>query len=210
MNQTDDAYTLVSKHRNPKELIYADYANSMKALANKARMSIYNTKNLQYNPQSAKIYSKEVSSLNAKLNEALKNSIKERHANRLTASEMRRKKELNPDMTNEEEKKLAQRTITKYREQLGSVSRRKRNMGITDKEWEAIQAGAISNNKLKKILDNSDPEILRQRSMPKDRPAISAAMISRMKTMRDSNFTLQEIADKLGVSKATVSEYVKN
>lgn len=83
-------------------------------------------------------------------------------------------------------------------------------MGITDKEWEAIQAGAISNNKLKKILDNSDPEILRQRSMPKDKPTISAAMVNRMKTMRDSNFTLEEIATKLGVSKSTVSSYLKD
>ena len=210
MSLVDDAGDLVSKTQNPKELIYADYANSMKALANKSRLAIYYTKNLQYNPQSAKTYAKEVSSLNAKLNDALKNTIKERHANRLTAAEMNERKKLNPNMTKEEEKKINQRVVSKYREQLGSVPRKKRNMGITDKEWEAIQAGAISNNKLKKILDNSDPEVLRQRSMPKERPTISETTINRMKAMKNNGFTLQEIADKLGVSKTTVSECVKD
>jgi predicted DNA binding protein len=209
MAQTDNPHDLVSINQHRMELIYADYASSMKALANKARLDLYNTKKLQYNPQAAKIYAKEVSSLNSKLNEALKNSIKERHANRLTAAEMKERKKLNPNMTKEEEKKINQRVISKYREQLGSVPRRKRNIGITDKEWEAIQAGAISNNKLKQILNNSDPEELRQRSMPKDKPTVSTAMISRMKSMKDSGFTLKEIADKFGVSTSTVSEKIK-
>ena len=210
MAQTDDARTLVSKKQHPMELIYADYANNMKALANKARIESINTKNLQYNSQAAKTYSKEVSALNAKLNEALKNAIKERHVQRLTASEVQKRLKQDPSMTADDIKKTSQRLQTKYREELGSIPRRQRNMGITDKEWEAIQAGAISNNKLKKILDNSDPEILRQRSMPKDKPVISTAMINRMKTMRDSNFTLEEIATKLGVSKSTVSNYLKD
>lgn len=209
MAQTDNPHDLVSINEHRMELIYADYASSMKALANKARLDLYNTKKLQYNPQAAKIYAKEVSSLNSKLNEALKNSIKERHANRLTAAEMKERKKLNPNMTKEEEKKINQRVVSKYREQLGSIPRRQRNIGITDKEWEAIQAGAISNNKLKQILNNSDPEELRQRSMPKDKPTVSTAMISRMKSMKDSGFTLKEIADKFGVSTSTVSEKIK-
>ena len=43
MAETDDAYTLVSKMRSPKELAYADYANFMKGLANKARLDMLNT-----------------------------------------------------------------------------------------------------------------------------------------------------------------------
>lgn len=210
MAQTDDANTLVSKNRHKIELIYADYANSMKALANKARLSIVSTKNLQYDPQASKTYAKEVSSLNVKLNDALKNSVKERHAIRLTNVEMNKRKESNPDMSAEDYRKASQRVLSKYRENLGSVSRKNRNINITDKEWEAIQAGAISNNKLQKILRNSNPDELRQRSMPKDKPVITNSMISRMKTMRDSNFTLEEIASKLGISKSTVSNYIKD
>jgi hypothetical protein len=37
MAETDDARTLVSAARHPMELVYADYANSMKSLANQAR-----------------------------------------------------------------------------------------------------------------------------------------------------------------------------
>ena len=210
MAQTDDANTLVSKNKHKIELIYADYANSMKALANKARLSMVRTKNLQYNPQASKTYAKEVSSLNVKLNDALKNSVKERHAIRLTNVEMNKRKESNPDMSAEDYRKASQRVLSKYREKLGSVSRKNRNINITDKEWEAIQAGAISNNKLQKILRNSNPDELRQRSMPKDKPVITNSMISRMKTMRDSNFTLEEIANKLGISKSTVSNCIKD
>lgn len=210
MAQTDDADTLVSYKRHPIEIIYRDYANNMKALANKARISLVKTKDLQYNSQAAKTYKNEVSSLNTKLNEALKNAIKEREANRRTESEMIKRKNLNPNMTKEEQKKIAQRLVTKYREELGSVPRSKRNINITDKEWEAIQAGAISNSKLESILKNANPDELRQRAMPKETPTISQAMITRMKTMRNSNFTLQEIADKFGISKSTVSSYIKD
>ena len=80
---------------------------------------------------------------------------------------------------------------------------------ITDKQWEAIQAGAISENKLKLILNNSDPDILRERSMPSNRKGLTAAQISRIKAMANSNFTLQQIADKLGISKSTVSNALK-
>ena len=210
MKETDNAYDLLSYKKHPMEIIYADYANDMKALANKARLSSIATKNLQYDPQAAKVYSKEVSSLNAKLNEALKNSVKERHATRLTNVELAKRKEKDLNMTKDDEKKISQRLLSKYREQLGSVSRRDRNMNITDKEWEAIQAGAISNNKLEKILNNSNPDELRQRSMPKDKPVITNAMINRMKIMKDSNFTLDEISKKLGISKSTVSNYIKD
>ena len=112
-------------------------------------------------------------------------------------------------MKAEDERKAGQRAMTKYRESVGSVSRRNRNISITDKQWEAIQAGAISENKLKSILDNSDPDILRERSMPSNRKGLTPAQISRIKAMANSNFTLQQIADKLGISKSTVSNALK-
>ena len=47
---------------------------------------------------------------------------------------------------------MSQQALSKYREEVGSVARRDRSIKITDREWEAIQAGAISENKLIKIL----------------------------------------------------------
>lgn len=209
MAETDNAEDLVSKARNPKEMAYADYANYMKALANRARIEMINTGNLVSNPSAKKIYAKEVSSLEVKLNNARKNAPKERAAIRLATAEIKAKQSENPDMSSGDLKKLSQRTLSKYREEVGSVSRRDRSIVITDKEWEAIQAGAISENKLKQILNNSDPDSLRERAMPKDRKSLSQAQINRIKALNNSNFTLDEIAKKMGVSVATVSKHLK-
>ena len=51
----------------------------MKALANKARKSMVSTGNLKYDPNAKKIYAKEVSELEAALNNALKNSSNVKH-----------------------------------------------------------------------------------------------------------------------------------
>lgn len=209
MAETDDAMTLVSSSKHPMELLYADYANSMKAMANKARKEIIKTGNLESNPTAKKIYAKEVSSLEAKLNDALKNSVRERTAVRLASAEIKSKKEANPDMKPGDLKKTSQRSLSKYRSEVGSISRRERAVKITDREWEAIQAGAISENKLKKILNNSDPDTLRERAMPKVKNTLNTAQINRIKAMSNSNFTLNQIAEKMNLSPATVSKYLK-
>ena len=209
MANVDDAYKLVSPQKHKMEILYADYANSMKNLANKARISMKNTENLKYDKNAAKIYKKEVSELEVALNNAMKNSVKERAATRLAAADLKKKKAANPTMKAEDERKAGQRAMTKYREEVGSVSRRKRNINITDKQWEAIQAGAISENKLKKILANSDPDRLREKSMPKQSRGLTTAQITRIRAMANSNYTLQQIADKLGISKSAVSNALK-
>lgn len=209
MGETTDATTLISKTKHPMEIIYADYANSMKALANKARLEKINTGRLIYNPNANKIYSKEVASLEVKLNEAKKNSIKERTAIRLASSELGRRKEANPELKGEDERKIAQRLMQKYRQETGAIPRRERSINITDREWEAIQAGAIHEKKLKDILDNSNPDILRERAMPSNRKTLSTAQISRIKAMSASNFTLEEIAKKMGVSTSAISKILK-
>ena len=209
MAETDDAMTLVSKSRHGMEILYADYANSMKAMANTARKEMMKTGNLESNPTAKKIYAKEVSSLEAKLNDALKNTVRERTATRLAAAEIKNRRASDPDMKPGDVKKLSQRMVSKYRAEVGSVSRKKRAVQITDREWEAIQAGAISENKLKKILNNSDPDILRERAMPKTRSTLSTAQINRMKRLSDSNFTLSQIAEKMNLSPSTVSDYLK-
>lgn len=209
MAETDDAMTLVSVSKHPMELLYADYANSMKAMANNARKEIIRTGNLESNANAKKIYKKEVSSLDAKLNDALKNSVRERTAVRLASAEIKNKQSQYPDMTSGDLKKASQRSLSKFRSEVGSVSRRDRAIKITDREWEAIQAGAISENKLKKILNNSDPDTLRERAMPKARNTLNTAQINRIKAMNASNFTLNQIAEKMNLSPSTVSKYLK-
>lgn len=209
MGEATDARTLVSKRQHPMEIIYADYANSMKAMANQARIEMIKTGRLEYSPSASKIYKKEVSELMADLNEAKKNSIKERTAERLAASKINERKKINPDLKGEDLRKYSQRMLSKYREEVGSIPRRKRNINITDKQWEAIQAGAITENKLKEILSNSDPDRLREKAMPKDKTFLSSAQITRIKSMAASNATIAEIAKKMNVSTSTISNILK-
>lgn len=211
MTETNDAMTLVSRSKHPMELLYADYANSMKALANKARKAVYDTGNLESNPTAKKIYKEEVASLESKLNNALKNSVKERTAVRIASAKINKKLEEDPSLSKnkKELKKISQQTLTRSREEVGSISRRDRAINITDKEWEAIQAGAISENKLKQILNNSDPDSLRERAMPKATNSLNTAQVNRIKRMSDSNFTLEQIAQKMGILPSTVSKYLK-
>ena len=208
MAEVDDAHELVSKARNPMELAYADYANSMKDLANKARLESFNTGKVAYSPSAKKVYEAEVKSLNDKLDEALANSTKERAAQRMANAELAKKKLANPDLTKEEQRKIGQQALNKARQELSSASRRERNIKITDREWEAIQSGAISENKLEKILNNADVDELRQRATPRASKTISVAQANRIKAMSASH-TLAEIADKLGVSTSTISKVLK-
>jgi DNA-binding CsgD family transcriptional regulator len=209
MAETDDAYSLVSDSKHPMELIYADYANSMKALANKARKEEMMTGKIAYSSEAKKKYKKEVDSLLSKLNTAELNTVRERAAQRMANAEISRKKEANPDAKNKDIKKWSQQSLTKYRNEVGSIARRDRSIVITDDEWKAIQAGAISESKLKRILNNSDADSLRERAMPKTSTGLSDAKIRRIKSMKASDYSLNEIAKALGVSTSTVSNYLK-
>lgn len=209
MAETDDAMTLVSEGRHPKEIAYANYANSMKALANQARKEMMSTGKIEYSRAAKATYKAEVDSLMGKLNTALLNTTRERAAQRMANAEVKAKKQLDPDMKTSDVKKASQQALSKYRNEVSSVSRRDRSINITDKEWEAIQAGAISEHKLKQILDNADIDSLRQRATPRATTTLSTAKVNRIKAMSSSNYSTTQIAEALGVSPSTVSKYLK-
>jgi len=209
MAETDDASTLVSEARTPMELVYADYANSMKALANQARKDLMMTPNLKQDPTAKATYKEEVASLMAKLNTAQMNAVKERAALRQANAVIDKKKAENPDMKKADIKKESQRAVTAARADVGSISRRDRNIMITDREWDAIQAGAISENKLKQILNNADIDELRARATPRNTTTLSTAKVNRIKAMANSNYTNDQIAKALGISPSAVAKYLK-
>lgn len=212
MAETDDAYTLVSQYRHPMEGVYADYANSMKHLANQARIEETKAGKIAYNKEAKRKYQTEVDSLTRKLDIAQSNVVKERAAQRMTYAAVQKKqnaaKEAGEVMKAKDVKKASQQALTRYREEVGSVSRRDRNIVITDNEWKAIQAGAISENILNKILNNCDPDSLRQKAMPKESKELNEAKQLRIKAM-SASYTISQIADKLGISTSTVSKYLK-
>lgn len=212
MAETDDAMTLVSERKHPMELVYAEYANSMKAMGNKARTEMVNTGKIAYNRDAKRKYENEVESLTEKLRKAELNTVRERTANRMAAATVAAKKKAAEDagekLKSKDIKKAGQVALTKYREEVGSIARKERNIIINDKEWEAIQSGAISETTLKRILNNCDPDSLRQRAMPKESKTLTTAKVNRIKAM-SASYTIAQIADKLGISTSTVSKYLK-
>lgn len=206
MAETNDARTLISDANTPMERAYADYANKMKALANQARKEMMSTGKIEYSSSAKKAYQPEVDSLMSKLNTALLNAPRERKAQLMANVEVAAKKEANKDMKPGEIKKASQQALTKYRNAVGA---KRQAITITDREWQAIQAGAISENKLTKILANTDVDNLRQRATPRSTTTLSTAKISKIKAMSGSNYSLAEIAAACGVSTSTVSKYLK-
>lgn len=213
MTMYDDARKLISTKNTKMEQYYADYANQMKSLANRARVEMMTAGKVNYSQAAEKTYRAEVDSLMSKLNTALLNAPRERYAQILTNVAIDNKKKAakasGKELTKEEIKKAGQQALSKYRDELGSVARRDRSIKITDREWEAIQAGAISETKLKKILNNTDVDSLRERATPRTTTAPSNAQVARMKALNASNYTLEEIAKKMGYSTTTVSKYLK-
>lgn len=203
MAETKDAHALSSG--TPQEEAYADYANKMKSLANQARKEMMGAGKIAYSSSAKTAYQKEVDSLNAKLNVALKNAPRERQAQVIANAAVAKKKKDNPDMTKGEIKKASQQALTAARIQVGA---KRELIKVTDKEWEAIQAGAISENQLIKIINNVDIDELRQRATPRSTIQLSDAKISRIRTMAISGYTINEIAKALGVSASTVSNYL--
>lgn len=203
MAETRDARTLSSGH--PVEEAYADYANQMKSLANKARKEMVSTGKIAYSASAKAVYQSEVDTLSAKLNVALRNAPKERQAQVIANANVAAKKKDNPDMTNAEIKKAGQQALTSARISVGA---KREPINLTDKEWEAIQAGAISENKLKQIINHVNIDELRQRATPRTTTSLSSAKISKISSMNASGYSIAEIAQALGVSTSTVSKYI--
>ena len=200
-----DAYSLSSGTRI--ENIYADHANKLKALANEARKEYVATPNLKYNPSAKKIYAAEVDSLNAKLNIALKNAPNERKAQLVADKIWESKVKDNPSlkMDKAEASKVRSQIIEGTRARAGTTRRELRNIDITDREWEAIQAGAVSHTTLTRILKNTDLDAIKERATPRsEKRGLSAAAKSRARAMLAAGHTQAEVAEACGVSVTTL------
>jgi DNA-binding CsgD family transcriptional regulator len=204
LRETDDAHTLVSKDGGTMiERVYADHSNRMKALANEARKSMVAQPSVTRSPSAAKVYDAQVKSLDAKLNNALRNSPRERQAQVFADTVVSAKRAANPNMDNAQIKRAQSQALTEARARMGA---KKELVDITPDEWAAIQAGAISNHKLKQILDNTDVDKVKSLATPRARTLMSGANLARAKTMAAQGKTQAEIAAALGISVTTVKE----
>lgn len=204
MAETSDANTLSSGYMI--ETVYSEHANKLKALANKARAESRSTNYIPYSKEAHVKYKDQVDSLNSKLNIALKNRPLERKAQLIANAKVKNVYAANPDMDSDDLKKLKGRCLTEARLQTGAS---KQQIKIEPKEWEAIQAGAISTNKLKSIVQNSDLDVLKQLAMPREMRGITPAQESRIKVLESRGYTLAEIADAVGVSTSTITNVLQ-
>lgn len=202
--EAKDAHELSSGR--PIESIYADHANSLKALANTARKEMVSIKDIPYSPSAKETYAAEVKSLNASLNVAQKNAPRERQAQLLAQSIIKAKVEANPGMDKADLKKVTGLALTEARVRVGAAKKR---IEISDKEWEAIQAGAFSASRLKQIVDNTDVEVLRARATPRNKPGMNPSNLALARSMMGNGYTAAEIATRLGVSTSTIYAALK-
>ena len=203
MAEAKDAYILSTG--TPQENAYANYANYMKSLANEARKTMLNTKDIVYSPSAKETYKKEVSSLEAQLNLAILNKPKEQLAQAKANAIVAEKKKMDPDLSQKELKKIRQQALVDARISTGAA---RRPISVSPKEWEAIQAGAISANKLSEILLYMDDDQLKQYVMPNSGREISPTKQTKIAAMAAQGYTPSEISDATGVSVSTVNRYI--
>lgn len=204
MTTVDDARTLSSGTN--QENAYADYANKMKALANTARLEKNNTGKIAYSSVAKKTYQNEVDELESALRLAKMNAPKERRAQAIANSVVKAKTQANPDMDKKEIKKVKHLALNNARASVGASGKESR-IKLTDKQWEAIQAGALSDSKVSDILRYADPDDVRQRATPRTSTQLSTAKVNKIRAMRASGHTNADIAQAIGCSVTTINKY---
>lgn len=198
----DDAHAFMSKNPTPIEIVYADHSNALKGMANEARKATLSIKPIERSPSAAQTYAPEVKRLDAALNLALRNAPLERQAQIIGNAIYRQKLQANPGMDEGEKKKVSSKALEEGRIRMGA---KKDPIEISPREWQAIQAGAISPSKLKDILDNTDTEKLKELAMPREAAVHDPAMRDRAaQLLRGDQYTQAEVANHLGISVSTL------
>jgi DNA-binding CsgD family transcriptional regulator len=200
---TKDAHTLSTG--TPVERLYADYSNNIKALANRARKSAVDTPGMKYSPSAKVAYKKEYDSLSSKLRVAQINAPLERQAQLVANSIYAMKKRSTPDMDLPTSKKVKGMALEEARRRVGA---KKSMIEITDREWEAIQAGAITTFKLEGILASTDMDAIKARATPRTPRTMSPTNQARARAMFKQGATRADIAKALGISLSTLDEGV--
>ena len=213
----DPYYLTSTRDRNTAkriERIYADYATQMKDLAREARKEARAQIDIDRDSEMAKIYSKEVDSLKAKLAIAKRNAPLERQAQIKAKLALDQLIFDHPEIKDDPEhfKREKFRQLDAARRLLGA---KKLQIGtpknpLTDREWEAIQKGAVSKTILRSILQNADMGRVRELAMPKTKTGIPTAKLARAKQMVAKGYSRADICDMLDISEGKLIYAMEN
>lgn len=208
LSVVEDAYTITSGTNNVKENAYAEYSNKMKALAAEARKAYTHTTDIEYDKLAKQVYINEYDSLNEKLKKAQSKAPRERAAQRKATDIANAKSRSNPEMSAGEYKKIKQHALEEARVEFG-VTGGDFKILITDKEWEAIQSGAINKTMLNQILQYADGTLVKQLALPRDSVEISGGVQNKIQSFYNNGYTASQIANQLGISTSTVYKYIE-
>jgi len=204
MYLVDDAFELVGDKEDPKERLYAGFANTMKDLARKSRLIAVNTENMKRNPDSVKMYAKEVAELNNSLKDVKANKYLERQAQILGNKRYYAAKR-DGNYSRDQLKRLQNECIAGARLSIGA---KKPTIEITPRQWAAIDAGAVSSSILTEIINNTSLDTIRNYTMPRQtqrsRVSYTDECLIRSMAARPG-VTQSEIADAMGLSTSTIN-----
>lgn len=205
------------------ELVYAQYSQNVKDLANKARAELRKTGRLKYNKSAYDTYKEEADSLDDKLNKAALNAPKERQAILIADSNIKAKTQADPSLLSKDNKDKLKKLRSKemenaralvnperYEDARAKTGARRYAIEITPKEWEAIEAGAISDTKLEQILRYADIDKVRDLATPRQERGLPANVRARARMLLAQGIAPSVVAEELGTSVTTLAKEFNN
>jgi hypothetical protein len=205
---TDDAFTLVRDKNDPVERMYAEHANAMKDLANAARLSASRIQNPLQNKAAKEVYKDEIAKLVTDLRKAEAQKPLDRRAQVIAGITVKQKMLEDPLLRTDTERKM------KVERQASAAARQRLGLErpvieISDTQWDAIQSGGVSANRLRAILEYADPKRIEQLSLPRKNTVMTSAVSARAKAMLAAGATNADVAAALGIPASTLREAVR-
>ena len=216
MADTSDAYTLITGEGHDMEKLGADYANTMKALANEARREARSTVTTKVNAQARQVYAKEVAELKADIVREKTNKPKERSAQAMSNGIVAAKLKEHPEWREDKDKvkKMKNQTLTECRRRAGA-NKKNVYVELNERKIEAMNAGALSSSNITKVINNCDKDKFKKLAMPRSTNALSKVDQLKIQHLieaskgKKNGYTIDEIAKLVGCSASTVKKYAK-
>lgn len=200
---TKDAFDLVRDPGDPVERMYAEHANEMKALANSTRLAALRVPIAPKNTAAKKVYGEEMKQLSDALKAAQAQAPLDRRAQTYANNALKMKRQEDPTLREDRDrlKKVERQVLAGARARLDL---KRPTIEITDRQWDAIQAGAISPSQLRDILRFANPKRVTELAMPKTNVVMTKAVNSRAAAMLAAGATNADVARALGISPSTL------
>lgn len=237
MYEKEDAFELLSDGQYAIEIVYGNFANEMKRLANFARKEAMRCPKLVANPSAKKAFAKQLESLNAKLDVAVSNQPRERMAqlytfcrflekineNKFYISQLldeidkdesipeRKKKKLKRECykDNSLDKEEKDKIIQQYL--IAARMRFDAHANLicyTPEEWLAVNSGAVSQTLFERLYRYSNKDELKKLAMPNEEEVPSDYKVEYILRLNAEGFPTFEIADRVGLSVGKVTKII--